>query len=741
MRASVPLLDATPNRVCDAGKQNEQIDGEPAVHVLHALTKDRAVDKHHHQRKRTKVYWPQCANEEDDDQSDDAGDVDAQPARPSESVYATTISLSSAGTLWRKWAAGMRRSLMHRLLTITCAVSIAGLAQAQSARTSPDLAARVKAMAEIPSTFGAVYSPDGKRIAFLSNRTGVPQVWIVDAAGGEPKQLTQGDDPVNSLAWARPSDVLAYDIARGGGYNAQIYLRRPDSGEATRITSGGKEDNFGGEFTPDGRYWFRSNQRNPEAPDTWMYDPKSGKASIAIQFDGFGAVDDIETPVHRALVSRLVTRGNTNLYLHDLNTHEEILLTPHDGPAIAYGSLAPDGSAAYIVNNLNRDRTVVSRTPIDASGKPGAMTLFAERDDAEAEDFTLSDDGRRAIVSWNVGGRTELELVSLPDGKRTPLPAPPGELAFVNAFSPQGDRITLNVSGSALPPGSWQYDFAARRYSPIAPVATPNVDLSSLVRPTLRKYKAQDGVELSGWLYLPKDFKQPGPVVLSFHGGPEGQERPTFRADYQAILAQGIAVFAPNIRGSSGFGKAFLALDDRERRFDANRDILDSANYIVQSGVGARGRLGIVGGSYGGYVVMVGVTEYPETFAAGVNLFGIVNFETFFSQSTPWMGAISSGEYGDPKTQADLLRRLSPIHKLDRITAAMLVMHGANDTNVPLVEAQQVVDTLKKNRRNVEFLLFPDEGHGWRKIPNRVKSTLTMAEFFRRHLMETGQTR
>ena len=133
------------------------------------------------------------------------------------------------------------------------------------------------------------------------------------------------------------------------------------------------------------------------------------------------------------------------------------------------------------------------------------------------------------------------------------------------------------------PSSSWQYDFATRRYTQIAPLATPNVELSTLVRPELRKYKAQDGLELSGWLYLPKDFKQPGPVVLSFHGGPEGQERPTFRADYQAILAQGIAVFAPNIRGSAGFGKAFLALDNHEKRFDANRDIYDSANYLVQS--------------------------------------------------------------------------------------------------------------------------------------------------------------
>jgi dipeptidyl aminopeptidase/acylaminoacyl peptidase len=338
------------------------------------------------------------------------------------------------------------------------------------------------------------------------------------------------------------------------------------------------------------------------------------------------------------------------------------------------------------------------------------------------------------VLGWNVGGRSELELVSLPDGKRTPLATPPGEVVSVSDISADGTRMAVNVTGSTTPTSAWQYDFALRRYTPIAPVATPGLDLASLVTPELRKYKAQDGLELSGWLYLPKGYKQPGPVVLSFHGGPEGQERPVFRGDYQAILAQGIAVFAPNIRGSAGFGKAFLALDNHEKRFDANRDVYDSANYLLQSGVGAKGRLGIVGGSYGGYVVMMGVTEYPDTFKAGANMFGIVNFETFFAQSTPWMGAISGGEYGDPKTQADLLKRLSPIHKLDRVKAAMLVMHGANDTNVPVVEARQVVDTLKKNGREVEFLLFPDEGHGWRKIPNRVKSTVTLADFFRRHL-------
>ena len=627
---------------------------------------------------------------------------------------------------------------MNRLLLVWL-VPFVGVVQAQSAPAPDKLAARVKAMAEIPSTYGAVYSLDSKQIAFLSNRSGTPQVWLVDAAGGTPKQITQGADPVGSVAWSPVEDRIAYDVARGGGFNAQVFYSKADGSDIKRITSGGKEDNFAGDFAPDGRYYFRSAQRDPQAPDSWIYDPKSGKAAIAIQYDGFGGIVDIQRPANRALISRLVTRGNTNLYLHDLQTHQEILLTPHEGPALASGELAPDGSAAYLVHNIGRDRQVVSRIPIDATGKPGKMTLLAARDDAEADTFTISHDGRRAVLGWNVGGRTELELVSLPDGKRAPLRPPPGEVVSISDFSPDSARVALTVTGAAQPTSAWQYNFASQRYTQIAPVATPNVDLSSLVKPELRKYKAQDGLELSGWLYLPKGFKQPGPVVLSFHGGPEGQERPVFRADYQAILAQGIAVFAPNIRGSSGFGKAFLALDNHEKRFDANRDVYDSANYLIQSGVGAKGRLGIVGGSYGGYVVMMAVTEYPETFAAGADLFGIVNFETFFAQSTPWMGAISGGEYGDPKTQADLLKRLSPIHKLDRVRAAMLVMHGANDTNVPLVEAQQVVDTLKKNGRDVEFLLFPDEGHGWRKIPNRVKSTMTLADFFRRHLVEASR--
>jgi dipeptidyl aminopeptidase/acylaminoacyl peptidase len=260
------------------------------------------------------------------------------------------------------------------------------------------------------------------------------------------------------------------------------------------------------------------------------------------------------------------------------------------------------------------------------------------------------------------------------------------------------------------------------------------VKLEELVRPKLVRFKAHDGVNLSGWLYRPRGASGPAPVVLSFHGGPEGQERPAFRSDYQALLARGIGVFAPNVRGSAGFGKRFVNLDNGALRFNAIKDIRACVDYVVREKVADPKRIGIMGGSYGGYMVMAGLTHYPELFRAGANLFGVVNFETFFAHTEPWMAAISTVEYGDPKTQKKLLRELSPIHKIDRVKAATIVLHGANDTNVPVVEAEQVVKALKGRGVPVEYVLFPDEGHGFRKTPNRIRANVAVVRWFERHL-------
>ncbi len=614
------------------------------------------------------------------------------------------------------------------MLALVCLLPITAFA---AGGTDPALEARITAMGKIGSANAPEYSPDGSQIAFITTLSGIPQAWRIPASGGYPQPITAYADAVSGLHWAPDGKHVVYAVSPGGGYNAQIFMGTPDGMDVRRINEG-EHNVFAGDFADDGRYTFSSNARSDASMDTWLWDPATGKASLAIEMQGLGGIQDLAG--NQALVGRLVTRGDSNLWLDNLATGKSILLTPHEGTAQASGRFGATPSIVLLSHNLGQDRYVFARIDLAADGTPSAPRTLAGRDDAELEDFELSKDKGTALLLWNVAGRDAMELIDIASGKRRPLPAPPAELVYGADFAPDGNKIVLSLAGSVSPPDLWQLDLTSGAYTRLTWSPHAGVDMAALVKPELRTFKAHDGLELSGWLYLPRDFKSPGPAVLSFHGGPEGQEQPAFRADYQALLASGIAVFAPNIRGSSGFGKAFMSLDNHAGRFDANKDIKSAADFLVDTGIGAKGRLGITGGSYGGYVVMVAVTDYPDTFAAGANLFGMVNFETFFAQSTPWMGAISTGEYGDPKTQLQLLRDLSPIHKLDRVTTPLLVMHGANDTNVPVVEAEQVVENLKRRGVEVEYVLFPDEGHGWRKQENRVRSTLELTRFFRDHL-------
>ena len=317
---------------------------------------------------------------------------------------------------------------------------------------------------------------------------------------------------------------------------------------------------------------------------------------------------------------------------------------------------------------------------------------------------------------------------------QTTGPTLPAEIVSGLTFSLDDRYLAMTIAGSTSPNNVWLFDRATQQLSQLTQAPHAGIKLETLVKPTLEKFMAHDGLELSGWLYLPKNYQQPGPIVLTFHGGPEGQERPSFNSLTQALLGQGIAVFGPNVRGSSGFGKKFGNLDNGELRFNGVKDIKACADYVIKAGIADPKRIGIMGGSYGGYMTMAGLTEYPELFAAGANSFGIVNFETFFTHTEPWMASISKIKYGDPMTQTEMLRQLSPIYKIDRVRSATIVLHGANDTNVPVIEAEQVVASLKERGVPVEYILFADEGHGFRKTVNRIKAAVATVRWFKKYL-------
>ena len=637
----------------------------------------------------------------------------------------------------------IRRLLPKALLFAGFAAFLAATALSLQGAEPDELERSVAMMARIGSATSPSFSPDGKTLAFVSNLGGIPQVWTVDAAGGYPQLVTAFDDPVGFVEWSPAGDWLAFTLAPGGGMNEQVYLVRPDGTGLKRLTTGGKETNRLGPWAEDGlTLGLGSNKRDGAAIDGYVYDLGTGKERLVVENRGVGNFDDLSRDGKAGLWNRLVQRGDNNLYYVDLSNGKETLLTPHQGPGSFFGELSRDGKSAYLGANGGRDRLAFARVDLPSAGAPGKTTILAERADAELGTFAVNDAGTMAALLWNVAGRSELELVDLATGRTISKPALPAEVAGSLEFSKDGRSLAMIVSGAANPIDIWVLDVSSPsgKFRQVTKSPHAGIDLAKLVRPELLTFPAHDGVELSGWLYRPTTGEgvgtAPFPTVLSFHGGPEGQERPIFNSTYQALLSRGIAVFAPNVRGSSGFGKRFVNLDNGALRVDGVKDIQACVQAVVKAGVAAPGRIGIMGGSYGGYMVMAGLTEYPDLFAAGADLFGVVNFETFFKNTEPWMAAISKVEYGDPDKEVELLRRLSPIHKVDRVTAPTIVLHGANDTNVPVVEAEQVVDSLKKRGIAVEYVLFPDEGHGWRKTPNRIRSTVAVTRWFEKYLKE-----
>jgi dipeptidyl aminopeptidase/acylaminoacyl peptidase len=621
-----------------------------------------------------------------------------------------------------------------RWFAVAFAILATSPAIGAGSQQAEELTATVTRMARVGSCFSPSFSPDGRNLAVICDLSGTPQVWTTPSSGGWPTQVTALEDPVTRVEWAPTGNWLAISVAPGGGMNTQIYLLRPDGSGLKRYSQGGKDNNWLSGWTHGGStLMVSSNVRNGAAMDPYLLGI-DGRMQLVSNSPGMDNFIDASGDGRVALVQRMQSRGNNNIYLVNSVGHTEVNLTAHDGPGTFDGRLSPDGRTVYLISNKDRDLTAFAKEQVGAHDEAGAIEIVAQRSDADLAEFEINADATEAVLIWNIAGRSELAFVDLKTGQSKPGPKLPTEIAFHPRYSHDGQRLALVLTGSIAPEDIWVVDRPSGHLRQVTFSPHPGVDLAELVHPTLVHYKGFDGEPLTAWLWLPKKWLAPGPCVLSFHGGPEGQELPSFRSDYQSLLGQGIAILAPNVRGSGGFGKRFVNLDNQELRFNGIKDIKASVDYLMTNKIADPKRLGIMGGSYGGYMTMAGLTEYPDLFRAGADLYGVVNFETFFAHTEPWMAAISTIEYGDPKTQADLLRKLSPINKIDQVKAATIVLHGANDTNVPVVEAQQVVDNLKQRGVPVELIMFPDEGHGWRKMANRIRSTVEVTRWFVKYL-------
>ncbi len=572
------------------------------------------------------------------------------------------------------------------------------------------------------------------RLAFLWDVTGVPQVWTVEEGAGSPQQLTAFPERVGALAASPDGTRLVFGMDAGGNERQQLWMVEPGRGEPRALTANPEIIHAFGAFGPDGRrFVFASNARDPRWFDIMtigLDDPTAAPTSTL-------AADALLAPLAVAPDGRglLIRCSNSNLD-HDLmfladDGSEPRLITPHEGEAtIPHAAFDPSGAGVYLLTNQDRDTVVLERLDLNT----GRRDVLVEGSwDLEA--LAVAPDGKWLAYAVNEDGPSRIVLREVASGRERNVTGLPLGVVEGLTWHPAGDRLAFSFAGPRDPSAIWTcgLDGAAQR---VTPVDFRALDPGTLVEPETIRYPTFDGREIPALWFTPASGTGPWPTVVDVHGGPESQRRPTFAPITQFLLARGYAVLAPNVRGSTGYGKTYCHLDDVDRRMDAVRDLAAASDWLRSRGEVLSDRIAVMGQSYGGFMTLAALTTYPDRWAVGVDVVGIANFVTFFEQTGPWRRSTRAAEYGDPVRDEALLRDISPIHRVDRIAAPLLVIHGRNDPRVPLGEAEQIASALRERGADVELLIFDDEGHGLVKRPNRIAGYDAVGDFLDRVLSE-----
>jgi dipeptidyl aminopeptidase/acylaminoacyl peptidase len=575
-------------------------------------------------------------------------------------------------------------------------------------------------------SWGPNMTPNADRVAFISDRLGAPELWVQDVVlegpAPEPTRITLSQDPVIAVRWSADASWLACSVALDGGVRTQVWVVRPDGTEARLVGGAGAEHAVLGPWTRSGHRIVVTVPSNNagEPAQAYLVAPATGAREHLANGRLINVMDlSIE---ERLVILRDGRRGEEFCVVLDRVGDRDHPLMPHSGTGATDVALLrpapaedPAPMAAYLVTEVGLPRRQLVRMPLGPDGWRGEAVVLAARGDAELEELDADDAGRLLLLLWNVGGRSELELLDTASGARSVIEGMPGLVASSAVLSRTGDSVLVSVEGPERPRELWHVDTPSHRWTRVT--QTPDPIRHPLVVPTLEAFRAADGLELSGWLYRAPGSAA-GAAVLYLHGGPEGQERPQFDPQHQALAAAGITVFAPNIRGSSGYGRAFGHADNRHGRFAAFKDVEAAACFLVESGLAEPSRVGVSGRSYGGYLTLAALAFSGDMFAAGVDVCGMSDLTTFYRDSEPWIAAAAVSKYGDPVTDRELLERISPMNRAASITAPLLVVHGELDTIVPIGEAHQIVRALRERGREVDYLELPGEGHVYRRREN-----------------------
>ncbi|MBY0522735.1 MAG: S9 family peptidase [Gemmataceae bacterium] len=590
---------------------------------------------------------------------------------------------------------------------------------------------------------GPSFSPDGRYLTFLSNITGVAQLWQIPVEGGWPVQLTFTSESVRGAHYSPTKHELIFSMDTGGNERTQLYRIHGIAGstdhglgEGWTTTDLSKQPKaihgFGG-WSHDGtQFAFSANREDPSRFDIYTQKLDGDARLVAKGPGGYFSPRGWSPDDASILISRPESNYNQDLYIADVKSGKLRHLTPHKGDA-QYESpdWSADGKRIYLSSTADgKDLSGLAEIDV-VSGK----LTYLETPTHEVEGVHVSPRGRWIAYLLNVDGKTELKLRDLKGGKTiSPQGLPLGVVHGIE-FAPDDTKLAFVFDGPRNNSDLWVWDLSTNKPRQITHSSRAGIPFSQFVEPELIHYKTFDDRKVPAWFYKPttKSDRLP-PVIVYPHGGPESQTRPNFSGVFQYFLARGYAILAPNVRGSSGYGTEYMNLDNTVKRMDSVKDLAHAAHWLRDQKQGDPKRLAVYGGSYGGFMVLAQVTFYPDLWAAGIDVVGICNFVTFLEKTGAYRRAHREKEYGNLTDHRKFLEEISPINHVDKIKCPMMVIHGANDPRVPVEEAEQIVAALKKRQVPVEYLRYEDEGHGLAKLKNRLDAYPKMADFLDKYL-------
>ncbi len=598
----------------------------------------------------------------------------------------------------------------------------------------------------IRSAVSPVLSPNGNRVAFLSDITGNFQVWSVSNTNDQPtwpQQLTFFANKVWALYGTPAATHLIAVSDVGGNELLQFHLitgygcKANDQGvDVRKLTTNDQAIHRFGAWSADGQQIvYTSNARNGVDFDFYQMNLCTGQVRLIRQAVGNRHIAAWSPDQRYLITADDVGPLQDEIYLLDLETGQDRHLANAASPA-RFRPFKWAGDSLYLISDCFDDQGAICRLDIEINEMTTILAGNTHQTAGEMELLAAAPNGQQLAYTFNAGGYSRLYLFDLDDGTARRISTLPAGVIETLRFSRDGRQLVLDLQTPNHNLDIWLIIIADDTCRQVTHSNRAGISPSTFILPKLIRYRSFDHLEIPAFYYLPqqKPPEDGHPCILYVHGGPTHQTFPDFDVRFQYFLKQGYAILAPNVRGSSGYGRTYAALDEIEKRMDSVADLKAAVEWLHNQPEINANRIAIYGRSYGGFMVLAALTEYPDLFAAGIDVVGIADWVTFMERTSPWRRPHREQEYGSLDHHRDVLERISPIHKAEQIKAPLMVVAGDNDPRVPLYESEQIVERVRAAGGTVKFIHYADEGHKISKLANRIDSFTQMAEFLQRYL-------